>query len=399
MSQDKNDNATEPKQSSSSAFNDPRVRGVVFQALLISFLIWIGWTIFQNTLQNMETRGIKTGFDFLTNPAGFEILMSLVEYDSSHTYGRTFLVGLLNTVLVSFVGIFLATILGFIMGVARLSDNWLIAKIASIYVETIRNIPLLLQIFFWYFAVLQPLPSPRKSMSAGDAIFLNNRGLYVPEPIAGDGFGAVWIALIIGLVGAFFVSRWAKKRQEATGQQFPSFLTAVGLIVGLPLLAFLAMGAPMTLEMPTQTRFNLKGGVQIIPEFMALLFALTTYTAAFIAEIVRSGIMAVSHGQTEAASALGLRKSVTLRLIIIPQAMRVIIPPLTSQYLNLAKNSSLATAIGYPDIVSVFMGTTLNQTGQAVEIVAMTMAVYLTISLTLSVVMNWYNRAMSLKER
>lgn len=398
MSQNKNDIATEPKQSS-SILNDPRVRGIVFQSLLVIVLIWFGWTIFQNTLQNMESRGITTGFDFLNNPAGFEILMTLVEYDSSHTYGRTFLVGLLNTVLVSVIGILIATVLGFVMGVARLSKNWLIAKIATVYVETLRNIPLLLQIFFWYFAVLQPLPSPRKSMSAGDAIFLNNRGLYVPEPIAGDGFTAVWIALFVGIVGAIAVSRWANKRQENTGQQFPSFLTGFGLIVGLPLIVFVAIGSPMTFEMPTQTRFNLKGGVQIIPELMALLFALSTYTAAFIAEIVRSGILAVSHGQTEAAEALGIKKSVTLRLIIIPQAMRVVIPPLTSQYLNLAKNSSLATAIGYPDIVSVFMGTTLNQTGQAVEIVAMTMAVYLTISLTLSMVMNWYNKSMSLKER
>ncbi len=398
MSHDNNDIATEPKQAS-SAFNDPRVRGAVFQALLISFLIWFGWTIFQNTLQNMESRGITTGFDFLNNPAGFEILMSLVPYSSESTYGRTFLVGLLNTVLVSIVGIFIATLLGFVMGVARLSKNWLIAKVATVYVETLRNIPLLLQIFFWYFAVLQPLPGPRNSMVIGESFFLNNRGAYVPEPITGDGFNMIWIALLIGIIGAIGVSRWASKRQEATGQQFPAFLTGLGLIIGLPLLAFLAMGAPLTFEMPTQTRFNLKGGVQIIPEFIALLLALSTYTAAFIAEIVRAGILAVPHGQTEAAESLGIKKSVTLRQIIIPQAMRVVIPPLTSQYLNLAKNSSLATAIGYPDIVSVFMGTTLNQTGQAVEIVAMTMAVYLTISLILSFTMNWYNRTMALKER
>ncbi|WP_135075304.1 amino acid ABC transporter permease [Terasakiella sp. SH-1] len=398
MSQEKNDTATKPKQNSSALY-DPRVRAVVFQSLLFAFLIWLGWTIFQNTLQNMESRGITTGFDFLSNPAGFEILMSLVDYDASHTYGRTFLVGLLNTVLVSFLGIILATVLGFVMGVARLSKNWLIAKIASVYVETLRNIPLLLQIFFWYFAVLQPLPSPRGSLSAGDAIFLNNRGLYFPEPIAGEGFSVVWIALIVGIVGAAGLSRWSTKRQEETGEQFPAFWAGAGLVLGLPLLVFLVMGAPLTWEMPEQTRFNLKGGVQVIPELIALLLALSTYTAAFIAEIVRAGILAVPHGQTEAAESLGLRRSVTLRQIIIPQAMRVVIPPLTSQYLNLAKNSSLATAIGYPDIVNVFMGTTLNQTGQAVEIVAMTMAVYLTISLILSVVMNWYNKAMALKER
>lgn len=398
MSQKDNDTDAKPKQSS-SMINDPQVRAVVFQALLFAVLIWFGYTIFQNTLQNMESRGITTGFDFLSNPAGFEILMSLVEYDSTQTYGRTFIVGLLNTVIVSVLGIILATILGFVMGVARLSSNWLIAKVASFYVETLRNIPLLLQIFFWYFAVLQPLPSPRDSLAAGESIFLNNRGLYLPQPIMEDGFGATLIAILVAIVGIVFLSRWASKRQEATGQQFPTFRAGLALLIGLPLIVFLISGAPMTLEMPQQTRFNLKGGVQVIPELIALLLALSTYTAAFIAEIVRAGIMAVPHGQTEAANALGLRRGVTLRKIIIPQAMRVIIPPLTSQYLNLAKNSSLATAIGYPDIVSVFMGTTLNQTGQAVEIVAMTMAVYLLISLTLSVIMNWYNKSMALKER
>ncbi|MDV7338274.1 amino acid ABC transporter permease [Terasakiella sp. A23] len=398
MSQNNNDSTTEPKQSSSALY-DPRVRGAVFQALLVMFLVWLGWTIFQNTLQNMESRGITTGFDFLSNPAGFEILMSLVPYSSESTYGRTFLVGLLNTVLVSLVGIFLATILGFVMGVARLSKNFLIAKVASFYVETLRNIPLLLQIFFWYFAVLQPLPSPRNSAEFAGVFFLNNRGLYVPAPILEAGFNFVVAAFILGIMGTIVLSKWARKRQEATGQQFPVLYSSLGLIIGLPLVVFLLLGAPLSWDMPGLKGFNFRGGVPIIPEFIALLMALTTYTAAFIAEIVRAGILAVPHGQTEAAESLGIKKSVSLRLIIIPQAMRVVIPPLTSQYLNLAKNSSLATAIGYPDIVSVFMGTTLNQTGQAVEIVAMTMAVYLTISLTLSVVMNWYNKAMALKER
>jgi len=398
MSQTKNDSATKPKKSSSALY-DPRVRAVVFQSLLFAFLIWFGWTIFQNTLQNMESRGITTGFDFLSNPAGFEILMSLVEYDASHTYGRTFIVGLLNTVLVSFLGIFFATILGFIMGIARLSKNWLIARIATVYVETLRNIPLLLQIFFWYFAVLQPLPGPRQSLDLAGAFFANNRGVYIPAPVAGEGFSAVLIALLIGIIAAIGISRWSRKRMEATGQQFPAFRAGLGLVIGLPLVVFLALGAPLSWDLPALKGFNFKGGIQVIPELIALLLALSTYTAAFIAEIVRAGILAVPHGQTEAAESLGLKRSVTLREIVIPQAMRVIIPPLTSQYLNLAKNSSLATAIGYPDIVSVFMGTTLNQTGQAVEIVAMTMAVYLTISLSLSVLMNWYNKAMSLKER
>ncbi len=398
MSQQKNDIATKPKPTSSLMY-DPKVRAYAFQALLVAFLIWFGWTIFQNTLQNMESRGITTGFEFLSNPAGFEILMSLIPYDATHTYGRTFIVGLLNTVLVSFLGIFFATILGFTMGVARLSKNWLINRIATVYVETLRNVPLLLQIMFWYFAVLQPLPSPRKSVELFGAFFVNNRGMYIPAPVAQDGFSVVLIALLIGIIGSFVVARWAKKRQEATGQQFPIIWSSLGLIIGFPLVIFLILGAPLSWDLPVLKGFNFRGGVQIIPELIALSLALTTYTGTFIAETVRAGILAVPHGQTEAAESLGIRRGVALRLIIIPQAMRVIIPPLTSQYLNLAKNSSLATAIGYPDIVSVFMGTTLNQTGQAVEIVAMTMAVYLTISLSLSVLMNWYNKAMSLKER
>ena len=398
MSNNKPDIATKPK-SQTSAINDPRVRGIFFQALAATFLIWFFWTIFQNTLHNMESRGITTGFDFLSNPAGFSILMSLVEFDETHTYGRTFLVGLLNTVLVSVIGIILATTLGFVMGVARLSKNWLISKIATIYVETLRNIPLLLQMFFWYIAVLSTLPSPRNSFNMSDTFFLNNRGLYIPTPVYGDGFGFVNIAILLGIVAAIATTIWANKRQEATGQQFPTILVNLGLIILFPLVVFFAMGSPLSFTMPELKGFNFKHGVQIIPELMALVWALTTYTAAFIAEIVRSGILAVSHGQTEAAESLGIKRSVTLRLIVIPQAMRVIIPPLTSQYLNLAKNSSLATAIGYPDLVAVFMGTTLNQTGQAVEIVAMTMSVYLTMSICMSLGMNWYNKKMSLKER
>lgn len=398
MSSEKIDNAPKPEQKSSLIYN-PQVRSAVFQVLLVGALVWLFWTIFQNTLSNMESRGITTGFDFLSNPAGFEILMSLIPYSAASSYGETFVVGLLNTILVSFLGIIIATVLGFVMGVARLSNNWLIAKIASVYVETMRNIPLLLQIFFWYFAVLQPLPSPRKSLEFAEAFFVNNRGLYMPGPVGGDGFGAVIIAFFIGIIATVVLAKWAKKRQEATGQQFPVFYSALGLILGLPLVLFMVLGAPLTWEMPALKGFNFKGGVRVIPELIALLLALSTYTAAFIAEIVRSGIQAVPHGQSEAAASLGVKRSVALRLIIIPQAMRVIIPPLTSQYLNLAKNSSLATAIGYPDVVNVFMGTTLNQTGQAVEIVAMTMAVYLTVSLVISVLMNWYNRSMSLKER
>jgi len=380
-------------------WNDPLVRSIFFQVLAVAVLGYFFYFIFDNTLANMAKSGVSTGFAFLNREAGFGILMSLIDYDETYTYGRTFFVGLLNTAVVAACGIVLATILGFILGVARLSDNWLISKLAAIYIETFRNVPLLLQIIFWSIAVFQALPGPAQSLHFGEAFFLNNRGLFLPDPIFGAGFDFVLIAFLISVVGVFYLRGWAKKKQEATGEQFPVFYASLGLLVGLPLVVFFIMGMPLTWEYAKLQRFSFVGGANIIPEFMALLWALTMYTAAFIAEIVRSGIQAVSHGQSEAARALGLRNAPTLRLVIIPQAMRVIIPPLTSQYLNLTKNSSLATAIGYPDLVSVFMGTTLNQTGQAVEIVAMTMAVYLTFSLTISMVINWYNNRVALVER
>jgi general L-amino acid transport system permease protein len=387
------------KPSKPPIWNDPKYRALFFQIVLVLALGYFIVTVVDNTLSNMESRGISTGFAFLTEPAGFGILQSLIEYDETFSYGRTFFVGLVNTVLISVLGIILATLLGFIMGVARLSHNWLLSKIATVYIETFRNIPLLLQIFFWYFAVLAALPGVRQSMSLGAGIEFNNRGLYVPAPVPEDGFAVIGWLFVIGIIATIFIKRWAHKRQEKTGQQFPVFFTSLGLIIGLPLVVFLLMGAPLSWDYPVLKGFNFRGGISIIPELLALLLALTIYTGTFIAETVRAGINAVSHGQTEAALALGLTKGQTTRLIIIPQAMRVIIPPLTSQYLNLAKNSSLATAIGYPDLVNVFMGTTLNQTGQAVEITMMTMAVYLTISLTISTFMNWYNKKMALVER
>lgn len=380
-------------------WNDPHYRALFFQILLIIGLGAFLYTIVNNTLSNMESRGISTGFAFLSERAGFDILQKLIPYSADSTYGRTFFVGLLNTILITILGIILATILGFIVGVARLSKNWLIAKIATVYIEIFRNIPLLIQIFFWYFVVLQAMPGAKQSISFMDSFFLNVRGMYAPSPVPGEGFDFTLIALAIGIVIAFIVSRWSKKRQQLTGEQFPVVWTALGLIIGLPLVVFLLSGSPLTWDIPELKRFNFQGGTRIIPELLALLIALSIYTAAFIAEIVRSGILAVSKGQSEAALSLGLQPNQNLRLVVIPQAMRVIIPPMTSQYLNLAKNSSLATAIGYPDIVSVFMGTTLNQTGQAVEIIAMTMAVYLTISLTISLFMNWYNAKMALVER
>ncbi|HHH38152.1 MAG TPA: amino acid ABC transporter permease [Sedimenticola sp.] len=377
----------------------PVFRSILFQLLLIAGLVAFGHYLFSNTLHNLEQRGISTGFGFLSQEAGFGIVMTLIPFSETSTYWDTFIVGLLNTMLVSGLGIVFATLIGFTMGVARLSKNWLIAKIATVYIETFRNIPLLLQILFWYFAVLQPLPRPRQSINLSDSVFLNNRGLYLPAPVFEPGFGWVMAALALAVVIVFFMVRWMHRRQEETGQIFHTVYLSLVILVGLPVLAFLATGSPLSWDIPALKGFNFKGGMVMIPELAALLLALSIYTGTFIAEAVRSGILAVSHGQTEAAYALGLRPGMTLRLVVIPQAMRVIIPQLTSQYLNLTKNSSLATAVGYPDLVAVFAGTTLNQTGQAVEVIAMTMGVYLLISLTISMFMNWYNKRKQLVER
>ncbi|MCP5418567.1 MAG: amino acid ABC transporter permease [Chromatiaceae bacterium] len=377
----------------------PVFRSVVFQVLLVLGLVYVGNSLLNNTLYNLEQRGISTGFGFLGVEAGFGILQTLIDYQETDTFGRTFLVGLLNTLLVSFLGIFFATLIGFVMGVARLSRNWLIAKLAMVYIETFRNIPLLLQILFWYFIVLNKLPHPRQSLEMAETLFLNKRGLYLPAPLFESGFWMVWAALALAVAAVVFLARWTHARQARTGEQFHTFYVSLAILFGIPLLAYFAAGSPLSWEIPELKGFNFKGGLVVIPELAALLLALSIYTATFIAEAVRSGILAVSHGQTEAAFALGLRHGPTLRLIIIPQALRVIIPQLTSQYLNLTKNSSLATAVGYPDLVSVFAGTTLNQTGQAIEVIAMTMAVYLTISLSISLFMNWYNRKKQLVER
>lgn len=377
----------------------PAFRAIVFQVLLVLGILALGHYLLSNTLQNMEQRGITTGFGFLSNEAGFGILQSLIPYDETYSYGRTFLVGLLNTLLVAALGIFFATFLGFFIGIARLSPNWLVARLATAYIEIFRNVPLLLQIMFWYFAVLRPLPLPRQSLSLGDTVFLNNRGLFLPKPVAEEGFWLVGLAFGLAVLLVLGIARWARRRQNATGRQFPTASSGLVLLVGIPLLAYWLNGSPLHWDYPVLGGFNFSGGLEVIPELAALTLALSIYTAAFIAEAVRSGIVAVSHGQTEAAYALGLRPRVTLKLVVIPQAMRVIIPQLTSQYLNLTKNSSLATAIGYPDLVNVFAGTTLNQTGQAVEVIAMTMAVYLSISLLISMFMNWYNKRNQLIER
>ncbi len=379
-------------------WNDPDKRALLFQILMVLTILGFFYYIINNALTNLENRGITTGFGFLSQAAGFDILLTLIPFDATYSFGRTFIVGLLNTLLVSALGIILATLLGFIMGVARLSHNWLVARVATVYIETFRNIPLLLQIFFWYVTVLQTLPSPRQSIEIGSA-FLNIRGLYLPAPVVEAGFSAVLVAIAAVIVGIFFLVRWNHKRQDATGQYFPVFWTSVGLLIAVPTLVYFLAGSPMSWDYPSLQGFNFRGGTTIIPELIALLLALVIYTGTFIAETVRAGILAVSKGQTEAAHALGLSRGKTLRLVVIPQAMRVIIPPLTSQHLNLIKNSSLATAIGYPDLVSVFMGTTLNQTGQAIEIIFMTMAVYLTINLLVSLLMNWYNKRVALVER
>ncbi|MFW1560172.1 amino acid ABC transporter permease [Vibrio parahaemolyticus] len=389
---------SKPSGSKSLIYN-PAFRSAIFQIIAIAALVFFFYTIINNALNNLDARGIATGFGFLNQEAGFGIGLTLIEYNETYSYGRTFIVGLLNTALVSVLGIILATAIGFTMGVARLSTNWLVSRLAAVYIETFRNIPLLLQIFFWYFAVLQALPSARQSLSLGEAIFLNVRGLYFPAPVFNEGSGVVIAAFVIGLIATSSISIWATNKQRLTGQQTPMGRIGLGLLVGLPLLVYFVSGMPISLEYPELKGFNFKGGISIIPELAALLLALSVYTAAFIAEIVRSGINAVSHGQTEAAMSLGLPRAKTLKLVVIPQALRIIIPPLTSQYLNLTKNSSLAMAIGYPDLVSVFAGTTLNQTGQAIEIIAMTMGVYLTLSLLTSALMNLYNRKVALVER
>ncbi|MCG8446887.1 MAG: amino acid ABC transporter permease [Hyphomicrobiales bacterium] len=389
----------ESSQKASSFIYDPKVRSLFSQAVLIAVLIWLGYSVVQNTIANLERQNIASGFGFLDTTAGFAVGQSLIAYSEASSYGRTFVVGLLNTLLVSVIGIAIATVLGFIFGIARLSNNWVISKIAYVYVEVMRNLPLLLQIFFWYFAVLRSVPGPRESITVFDSIFINNRGLKLPKPLYEPGAGLVGISILVAIAAVWLLRRWARKRQMATGEQFPVFQWAVAILFGLPLVVFYLTGSPVSFEYPELRGFNFQGGLTIIPEFVALLLALSVYTGAFIAEIVRAGILAVSRGQTEASYALGLRPGPTLRLVVIPQALRVIIPPLTSQYLNLTKNSSLAVAIAYPDLVSVFAGTTLNQTGQAVEILGMTLAVYLTLSLLTSALMNWYNRRVALVER
>ena len=364
--------------------------GFVFQILFVAALAWIGYEIVANARANLESQRITSGFDFLNNTAGFDVSQNLIPYSGSDTYTRVFLVGLVNTLVVAIIGIFFATIIGFIVALGRLSPNWLLSRIAGGYVELIRNLPLLFQILFWYLAVLAALPNPRQSISLFGSFFLSNRGFVIPKPIGNAGFEPFAFALVIGIVGSLLLGRYARRQLFESGRVIRIWPYVPGLLIGSPLLTSLLFGAPVTFEIPELKGFNFSGGSRLIPEFVALTLALSTYTAAFIAEIVRAGIQSVHNGQMEAGASLGLSRGSTLRLIVVPQALRVILPPLTNQYLNLTKNSSLAVAIGYPDLVSVFAGTTLSQTGQAIEIIAITMGVYLLISLVTSAFMSFY---------
>ncbi|MES2599460.1 MAG: ABC transporter permease subunit [Pseudomonadota bacterium] len=364
--------------------------GVAVQILFVAVVVWIGYEIVENARANLQAQRIASGFGFMSNTAGFAVSQALIPFTESDSYARVFVVGLLNTLLVSIVGIVIATVIGVLVALGRLSPNWLLARISGGYVEVIRNLPLLFQILFWYLAVLATLPSPRQSVSLFGSVFLNNRGLIVPDPVPQPSFGVFVVAIAIGIVASLVMRAYARRQLFAAGEKLTIWPFVVAMLIGLPALAVAIFGAPVTFDMPQLRGFNFAGGAKVLPEFAALTIALSTYTAAFIAEIVRAGLQSVPKGQMEAGASLGLSRGQTLRLVIIPQAMRVILPPLTNQYLNLTKNSSLAVAIGYPDLFSVFAGTALSQTGQAVEIIALTMGVYLLISLVTSAIMSFY---------
>ncbi|MEN4973001.1 amino acid ABC transporter permease [Pantoea eucalypti] len=381
------------------SFGNPTVRAWIYQLIAVVAVLGVVGYLVHNTIINLDNRGITSGFGFLERTAGFGIVQHLIEYTEGDTYARVFLVGLTNTLLVSALCIVFASILGFAVGLARLSDNWLLRKLSNIYIETFRNIPPLLQIFFWYFAVLRNLPGPRQALNAFDLAYVSNRGLYVPWPTYAPGSWPFVIALLLAVAVSYALYRFNRQHQLKTGELRRTWPAAVGMLILFPLLAHLGFGAAMHWDVPQLRGFNFRGGSVMIPELAALTLALSIYTSSFIAEVIRSGIQSVPHGQHEAARSLGLPNPVTLRQVIIPQAMRVIVPPLTSQYLNIVKNSSLAAAIGYPDMVSLFAGSVLNQTGQAIETIAITMGVYLIISLLISMLMNFYNRKIALVER
>ena len=382
-----------------SFLRNEKVRGVLYQLITILGFVLFVMYIAQNTAHNIEARGIKSGLDFLNTTAGFDITETPIAFGQGSTHWDVFKVGLINTLIISFFGIILTTVLGLIIGIGRLSSNWIISHLAAGYIEIFRNIPILLQILFWYNIVLASMPSVRQSFSFFDSIFINQRGIFIPRPIFEDGSNLIGAGFILALIIGWIISKWSKKRHDDTGKEFPVVLTNLGLLILLPLLAYFIAGKPMHWDYPALKGFNFSGGKTFTPEFLALLFALSIYTATFIAEAVRSGIEAVNKGQKEAATALGLTPSQSLKLVVLPQAIRISIPPIINQYLNLAKNSSLAAAVGYPELVTIFAGTSLNITGQALEIVGITMLTYLIISLVVSMILNWFNKKMKIKER
>ena len=387
-----------PKKRMRLSWSDPVFRSIVWQVLIIGTIVAIVWYLAANTNRNLAARRIATGFGFLSRNAGIPIGETPIPYDPAvSTYGDALIIGILNTLKVAVIGVILATILGTVIGIARLSRNWLVAKLAATYVEVLRDLPLLLQLLFWY-TLLQALPGPKQSLHLGSAVFLSNRGIKIPLLVWEPAHSWALLAFAVGLIGTWLYARRARHRQETTGARPVVWPAALGLLVALPLAVWAALGAPFQLELPVLRGFNFQGGGLISPEYGALLLGLVIYTASYIAEIVRSGIQSVAQGQWEAGEALGLSRAQVMRRIVLPQALRVIIPPMTSQYLNLTKNSSLAVAIGYQDVVSI-AGTTLNQTGQAIEGIAYIMAVYLTISLSISLFMNWYNAHIALVER
>ncbi|MBC8379735.1 MAG: amino acid ABC transporter permease [Planctomycetes bacterium] len=379
-------------------WNDPGKRSILYQIGVALMVALLGYYLLSNTLANLERQSIATGFGFLEKESSFEIGESLISYSAADSYGKALVVGALNTMIVAIVGITLTVILGTLVGIARLSSNWLISKLAGGYIEVFQDIPILLQLFFWYALFYNVLPSPKQALHPFAGVFLSNRGLVFAVPESHASHQYMVLAFVVGCIVVYFLRNWAKKRQARTGQSFAVFRVSLGILIGLPLLTWVIGGAPTAMDIPVLKGFNFIGGINVSPEFTALLLGLVLYTAAFVAEVVRAGIQSVSKGQTEAAMSMGLKPSLVLNLVILPQALRVIIPPLTSQMLNLTKNSSLAVAIGYPDFVSV-AGTTINQTGQAVEGVALMMIVYLTLSLLTSAFMNWYNKKIKLVER
>ncbi len=382
-----------------SLIYDPQIRGYFFQAVAVIVLGFLIYEIYYNVVANLQRSNLTAGFGFLNGRAGFDIGQTLIDFNSDSSYLRALQAGFANTLLVAVCGIVTASLIGLLVGIGRLSSNWLIARLSTIYVEVFRNIPPLLVVFFWYSGVLSILPAQvSDSIAMPFSTYLNNRGFYFPKPIFENGFGMVMVAFVIALIGAFAFARWARIQQMATGRQYPVFLIDFLILIGLPLVLFIAVGSPLSFDYPVVDKFNIKGGSDLVPEFVSLYLALSFYTASFIAEIVRAGIRGVASGQTEAARALGLRHGLTTRLVILPQALRIIIPPLTSQYLNLTKNSSLAIAVGYADLVSVG-GTILNQTSHSIEIIGIWMAVYVSISLVTSLIMNWFNAKMALVER